>query len=87
MKIALKGVFAGHPGSKSSTSPYYYEQPIVIGNIWIGPNCTIFPGVEIEDNVVVMPNTLVKSGVVKFSLVYGNGNIDANSSFVKSLAR
>lgn len=88
MKTALRGVYSGNPGFKSDKETYLFQLPIVIGNnVWIGPNCTIFPGVTLEDNIVVMPNTLVKSGVIKkYSLVHGDGKIEKNSGFVKSLS-
>jgi NDP-sugar pyrophosphorylase family protein len=54
--------------------------------VWIGPNCSISPGTIIKDYVVIMPNTLVKSGIIEsYSLVSGNGEIERDSAFVKSL--
>ena len=65
-----------------------YPCKIKIGNnVWIGPNCTIFPGTTIKDNVVVMPNSLVKGGQINsYSLVKADGMIEEESQFVKSLS-
>lgn len=89
MKISLQGEWAQNPDFKERYSNHYFEQPIKIGNnVWIGPNCTVFPGTVISDNVVVLPNTLVKTGRIDtFSLVHPNGKIEKNSSFVKNLSK
>ena len=88
MKMALNGEHLGNPGHKPNLEKsYYYRVPIRIGNnVWIGPNCSISPGVVIQDFVVVMPNTIVKSGIIEsYSLVHGNGIVEKNSDFVKSM--
>ena len=88
MKMALNGEHLGNPGYKPNLEKsYYYRVPIRIGNnVWIGPNCSISPGVVIQDFVVVMPNTIVKSGIIEsYSLVHGNGIVEKNSDFVKSM--
>ena len=88
MKIALNGEKLGNPGyDPQNEKTHLFKVPIRIGNnVWIGPNCSISPGVVIQDFVVVMPNTVVKSGIIEsYSLVSGNGHIERNSQFVKSL--
>ena len=88
MKMALNGEHLGNPGYKPNLEKsHYYRVPIRIGNnVWIGPNCSISPGVVIQDFVVVMPNTIVKSGIIEsYSLVHGNGIVEKNSDFVKSM--
>lgn len=88
MKMALNGEHLGNPGYKPNLEKsHYYRVQIRIGNnVWIGPNCSISPGVVIQDFVVVMPNTIVKSGIIEsYSLVHGNGIVEKNSDFVKSM--
>jgi len=88
MKMALNGEHLGNPGYKPKLDKTLdMRAPIRIGNnVWIGPNCSISPGAVIQDFVVVMPNTLVKPGVIEsYSVVSGNGQIEKNSDFVKSL--
>lgn len=88
MKMALNGEHLGNPGYKPNLEKsHYYRVPIRIGNnVWIGPNCSISPGVIIQDFVVIMPNTFVKSGVVEsYSLVHGDNVVEKNSDFVRSL--
>ena len=87
MKTALQGNYALNPDDKEDYDEHYFHQPIRIGNnVWIGPNCTIFPGTIIENNVVVLPNSLVKSGIINsFSLVSSDGTIEKNSKFVINL--
>ena len=88
MKMALNGEHLGNPGYKPNLEKsHYYRVPVRIGNnVWIGPNCSISPGVVIQDFVVVMPNTIVRSGIIEsYSLVKGNGEVEKNSEFVRSL--
>ena len=88
MKIALNSEPLGNPGyDPENEKTHLFRFPIRIGNnVWIGPNCSISPGVIIKDFVVVMANTLVKSGIIEsFSLVHGDGVIEQNSEFVKSM--
>jgi len=87
MKMALNGEHLGNPGYKPDIKSLYYRVPIRIGNnVWIGPGCSISPGTVIQDNVVVMPNTYVKSGIIEsYSVVSGNGEVEKNSDFVRSL--
>ncbi len=88
MKTALQGSYALNPDDGVKYDDHYFHQPIKIGNnVWIGPNCTIFPGTTIEDNVVVMPNSLVKGGQISsYSLVKADGKIEEKSQFVKNLS-
>ena len=87
MKTALQGNYALNPDDNEDYNEHYFHQQIRIGNnVWIGPNCTIFPGTKIDDNVVVLPNSLVKSGKINsFSLVSSDGSIEENSRFVINL--
>ncbi len=81
MKMALNGEHLGNPGYKPNLEKsHYYRVPIRIGNnVWIGPNCSISPGVVIQDFVVIMPNTFVKSGIIEsYSLVQGNNVVEKN---------
>ena len=90
MKMALNGEHLGNPGYEPEIEKSYYSQATIrIGNnVWIGPNCSISPGVIIQDYVVVMPNTFVMSGIIEsFSLVSGNGHVEKKSDFVKSLLK
>ena len=88
MKTALQGNYALNPDDNEEYDENYFHQPIIIGNnVWIGPNCTIFPGTVIEHNVVVLPNSLVKGGRINsFSLINADGSIEQNSQFVKNLS-
>jgi acetyltransferase-like isoleucine patch superfamily enzyme len=88
VKIALRGGLLGNPSFNVNSMGYYHEK-ISIGNfVWIGPNCTLFPGVVIDDYVVVFPNTLVKKGHYKsFSLLLPDGSIEEDSDFVKNLIK
>jgi acyl carrier protein len=86
IKMALNGEHLGNPGYKPDIKSLDFRAPIRIGNnVWIGPNCSISPGVVIQDYVVVLPNTIVKSGIIEsYSLVHGDGIVEKNSEFVKS---
>lgn len=86
IKMALNGEHLGNPGYKPNIKSLDFRAPIRIGNnVWIGPNCNVSPGVVIQDYVVVMPNTYVKSGIIEsYSLVHGDGIVEKNSEFVKS---
>lgn len=86
MKMALNGEHLGNPGYKPNIKSLDFRAPIRIGNnVWIGPNCSVSPGVVIQDYVVVMPNTYVKSGIIEsYSLVHGDGIVEKNSEFVKT---
>jgi acetyltransferase-like isoleucine patch superfamily enzyme len=88
MKTAIQGNYALNPDDKKKYDKHYFHQPIKIGNnVWIGPNCTLFPGTTIQDNVVILPNTLVKSGTIKsYSLAHPDGDVEKNSSFVRNLS-
>lgn len=88
MKIALNSEVLGNPGyDPENEKTHLFRFPIRIGNnVWIGPNCSISPGVIIKDFVVIMANTLVKSGIIEsYSLVHGDGVVEQNSEFVKSM--
>lgn len=87
MKIALNGELIGNPSFHVDHGDNYFEIPIAIGDrCWIGPNCTIFPGVKLGHSCVVLPNTLVRTGdYPPFTLFDPSGNIERNSYFIKSL--
>ncbi len=90
MKIAMNSEILGNPAfDPQNEKTHLFRVPIRIGNnVWIGPNCSISPGVIIHDFVVIMPNTYVKSGIIEsYSLVTGNGEIEKDSEFVKSLLK
>ena len=89
MKIALQGELCGNPSIPNRKSKNNYSKQIYIGNnVWIGPNCTIFPGTIINDYVVVLPNSLVKAqNIPSYTLVKNDGTIEYNSSFVKNLTK
>ncbi|MDF1502863.1 acyltransferase [Roseisolibacter sp. H3M3-2] len=56
----------GHPPADADV------KPITIGNnVWIGSNCTIFPGVTIGDNSVVATRSVVTTDVPPDTLVAG----------------
>lgn len=87
IKLALKGGPLQNPEYKPEVAEQnQMRAPIRIGNnVWIGPGCFISPGTVIQDKVIVMPHTLVKSGVVEsHSMVYGDGYIEQNSHLVKT---
>lgn len=49
-----------------------FAAPITIGrDVWIGANCTVFPGVTIGDNVIVGANSVVNKDVPSNSVVAG----------------
>lgn len=90
MKMAMNSEILGNPEFDPQVEKtHLLKVPIRIGNnVWIGPNCSISPGVIIHDYVVIMPNTSVKSGIIEsYSVVSGNGVIEKNSEFVKSLLK
>ncbi|NBC08454.1 MAG: hypothetical protein GVY26_14765, partial [Bacteroidetes bacterium] len=46
--------------------------PVVIeDNVYIGGNCTIYPGVKIGHHSVIAPNSAVTKDVVPYSMVGG----------------
>ena len=46
--------------------------PIRIGrDVWIGANCTIFPGVTIGDNVIIGANSVVNRDVPSNTIAFG----------------
>lgn len=47
--------------------------PVKIGNnVWIGANCTILKGVDIGDNSIISPNSVVASNVLPNKVYMGN---------------
>ena len=48
-------------------------KPVIIGNkVWIGADCTILPGVKIEDGAVVGAASVVTKDVAKNTVVVGS---------------
>ncbi len=48
-------------------------QGIKIGrDVWIGANCTIFPGVTIGDNVIIGSNSVVNKSIPSNSIAFGS---------------
>ncbi|XP_075268649.1 galactoside O-acetyltransferase-like [Opisthocomus hoazin] len=65
---------AGHPiEPKLREDGYQYNAPVKIGrNCWIGANCTILPGVNIGDNVVIGAGSLVNKDIPSNVVAFGN---------------
>lgn len=63
----------GHPiSAKERRNFTSHAAPIKIGrDVWIGANCTIFPGVTIGDNVVIGANSVVNKDVPSNRVVAG----------------
>lgn len=48
-------------------------QAIKIGSdVWIGANCTIFPGVTIGDNVIIGSNSVVNKDIPSNTIAFGS---------------
>ena len=48
-------------------------QAIKIGrDVWIGANCTIFPGVTIGDNVIIGSNSVVNKDIPSNTIAFGS---------------
>ena len=62
-----------HPKSPGKRRGFTsFAAPITIGrDVWIGANCTVFPGVTIGDNVIVGANSVVNRDVPANSVVAG----------------
>jgi acetyltransferase-like isoleucine patch superfamily enzyme len=57
---------------KNVLSPERYSLPIKIeDNVYIGGNCTIYPGVTINHHSIVTPNSVVTENVPPFTMVGG----------------
>ncbi len=53
--------FSNHYAQGDKVIDTYLTKDVIIGdNIFIGANCTILPGTEIEDNVVIAAGSVVK---------------------------
>lgn len=49
------------------------EKPVTIGNnVWIGSHCTILPGINIQDNVIIGAGSVVTKNLDKNSLYVGS---------------
>ena len=52
---------------------YIYPKPIKIGNnVWIGSDCTILPGVEIGDGVIIGAGSVVTKSIPANTIAVGN---------------
>lgn len=57
--------------------------PVIIeDNVYIGGNCTIYPGVKIKHHSVVAPNSVVTKDVESYTMVGG-----APAKFIKSIGQ
>lgn len=57
---------------KNVSSPERITKPITIeDNVYIGGNCTIYPGVTIHHHSVVTPNSVVNEDVESYTMVGG----------------
>lgn len=65
----VKKALAGAPLNSSALRE---ESPVRIGNrVWIGGNVTVYPGVEIGKEAVVLPHSVVTSDVSSRTMVGG----------------
>ena len=62
-----------HPKNPASRRNFTSQaSPIKIGrDVWIGANCTIFPGITIGDNVIVGANSVVNKDIPSNTIVAG----------------
>jgi acetyltransferase-like isoleucine patch superfamily enzyme len=64
-----------------SDSPYRNTAPIIIeSNVYIGGNCSVYPGVTIGHHSIIAPNSAVTKDVKPYSLMGG-----VPAKFIKSL--
>ena len=57
---------------KNKTETYRPTQPVTIeNNVYIGGNCTIYPGVTIHHHSIIAPNSAVNKDVESYSLYGG----------------
>ena len=58
-----------NPAKRQNLTP----RPVKIGkNVWIGSDCTILPGVEIGDGVIIGAGSVVTKSVPKNTIAVGN---------------
>jgi acetyltransferase-like isoleucine patch superfamily enzyme len=68
---SAKQAFAGLP-LKDKNLKHRPTAPIVIeSNVYIGGNCTIYPGITIEHHSVIAPNSAVTHDVKSYTMVGG----------------
>ncbi|MBQ9954439.1 MAG: sugar O-acetyltransferase [Eggerthellaceae bacterium] len=62
-----------HPKSPKARRNFTsFAAPITIGrDVWIGANCTVFPGVTIGNNVIIGANSVVNHDIPDNSVVAG----------------
>jgi acetyltransferase-like isoleucine patch superfamily enzyme len=70
------------PLSEVKSTPFRKTAPITIEkNVYIGGNCTIYPGITIGHHSIVAPNSAVTKDVLPFSLVGG-----VPAKFIKAIS-
>lgn len=58
--------------SETDTTPYRTSTPVVIeNNVYVGCNCTIYPGIIIGHHSIVAPNSAVTKNVEPYTMVGG----------------
>ena len=57
--------------SQFVTAPKLARQALV-RDVWIGANCTIFPGVTIGDNVIIGSNSVVNKNIPSNTVAFGS---------------
>jgi len=78
---SAKQALAGLPLNYKSKD-YRPTSPIIIeNNVYIGGNCTIYPGITIGHHSIVAPNSAVTKDVEPFTMVGG-----VSAKFIKSIS-
>jgi acetyltransferase-like isoleucine patch superfamily enzyme len=66
--MALNGITL----SSLETTPWRTTAPIIIeNNVYVGCNCTIYPGIKIGHHSIIAPNSAVTKNVDPYSMVGG----------------
>lgn len=69
----LKDAVAISPRGDRSNRPTFESEPVIIGNnVWVGYNATILKGVNIGDDAIIQPGSVVLSNVPAGKCVSGN---------------
>ncbi|MEP7311541.1 MAG: hypothetical protein ABI859_03075 [Pseudomonadota bacterium] len=48
------------------------KKPLVGNNVWVGPDCTIYGGIEIGDGATLLPGTVLTKTVPALAVLRGN---------------
>jgi acetyltransferase-like isoleucine patch superfamily enzyme len=72
--VSMSGV---NHGMDPTAGPYRFQPPQCLpvsigGNVWIGMNCTILPGVTIGDNTVIGAGSVVTKSIPANVVAYGS---------------